>query len=675
MPARLRVPLLTGIAAFASAAAGILAVSSAPVRVEAGSPSWARLVRGAAADGTLTGRAVALFPGLDRTTPRQLLIELPPGAAATNLTLAVDGGPARELRVEREGALVVLPAARAPGARLDLAPVANQPSLRLSALAFERTRVRWLSVLSVAGFAAVLSGLLALRCGWRLGLSTGLIAASCFAIAFLPALLLLTLPEAQSSARLCACLLPAALAVVVARRGGIAADVVKSAALVAVLVFGAWVRIFFLPSTGSWDTEYWKAWMLRAVDHGLTQVYGDPGAVPPGHFWAQLSGAEPRFNIVRHGREFFVDYPPLAMALWQWSYAIVARAAPTLDGLERESVAVKLPAVTGDIAAVLALAWALRRTPARALKLAALYWALPVSWLSSAVLGFSDGAVAPFAMLALVASGQRRPVAAGVFLALACLVKPTAVIVAPAMATALLASGVGLGRASVAGASVALLSLVPYLLSGTFLTAVVHVYRILFQERLSGGFPNPWWLLGHLLTLDGGFSAPVKFAPLSLLPFPARPVGTLLFLGAAAFVASKHRGIAGSAPACLAGAALFHAYGLLAVGVHENHPHPLFLILAATALASPALKLFAAGVSGIYVLNMLMMSGLGRFHGLRYMWIEPWTMGLAGALRLGLGFDATLALTAVNIALFAFVLARLRRELLGLSAPGAAPVS
>ncbi len=69
------------------------------------------------------------------------------------------------------------------------------------------------------------------------------------------------------------------------------------AALVAAAVFGGFVRIYFLPSSGSWDVQYWKACALRSASHGVTRVYGDPGSVPPGHFLAQLRGREPQRQL------------------------------------------------------------------------------------------------------------------------------------------------------------------------------------------------------------------------------------------------------------------------------------------------------------------------------------------------------------------------------------------
>ena len=231
-------------------------------------------------------------------------------------------------------------------------------------------------------------------------------------------------------------------------------------------MFGAWVRFVFLPSAGSWDMEYWKAWTARADAAGVARVYGDANAVPPGRFLAQLRGAEPLWLVPYRGRDFVVDYPPLAMALWRWSLRTVAWAAPGLDQGEAENVAVKLPAVLGDVAAVGLLLALFRATPSRAAGLAAAYWALPVSWLSSGVLGFLDGALAVLVVLSLVAAGHGRALVAGVALALAALIKPTALVVAPAIWCALVARRASPWRAVAGGAATVAIALVPFVLAG-----------------------------------------------------------------------------------------------------------------------------------------------------------------------------------------------------------------
>ena len=56
------------------------------------------------------------------------------------------------------------------------------------------------------------------------------------------------------------------------------------------------------------------------------------------------------------------------------------------------------------------------------------------------------------------------------------------------------------------------------------------------------------------------------------------------------------------------------------------------------------------------------LEGLGRFYGLRYVALEPSIEAMRG-LRMALGFDLTLLLAIVNVAVLAWLLVTLTQEL------------
>src|SRR6185295_4601506 len=129
--------------------------------------------------------------------------------------------------------------------------------------------------------------------------------------------------------------------------------------------------------------------------------------------------------------------------------------------------------------------------PNHALLLSGLYWCFPVTWISSAVLGFFDGFVAPFLLVSLFLA-PTAPFLAGVMFAITCLIKPTAAIALPAL---FLAVDRSKWRSLVAGGALTTLAVaLPYIVRGTLATAIVHVGRIFTQDRISGGYANPWWL-------------------------------------------------------------------------------------------------------------------------------------------------------------------------------------
>ena len=653
----------------ALAALGVISAALAPVRVDPGTAGWRRVVRGAEADGGIPRGAVVLLPGLARHRPSVVRVEMR-GPGPMQIGASVDGAPLEWFRAAGEAHVAIpIPPGRAAGARLELrvGPGSSTPRI-VSVLVVPPRPPRVAPVLLAFVLMTALTGVLLRGHGSAFALGVGLFAAGLFVLAETPPLLLVTLPAPGSALPV---LFPVALLAASAvlafrlerasRRG-----YARAVLLVAAFAFGAWVRGAFLASAGSWDTEYWKAWTIRAADHGVTRVYGDPGAVPAVRLLAQIRGEEDLWKVEFAGRSFVVDYPPLAMFLWRWSHWVVTRGGSGLEPPEARNVAVKLPAVLGDIAAVALLLWALG---SRGLGLAAVYWAAPVSWLPSAALGYLDGAYAPLAAAALVAAGRGRSGWAGAWLAAACLVKPTAVVVAPAVAVALLPRGVG--RAFLTGLAVVFVTLAPFAVAGTLGAAIVHVYRILFQGTLSGGFPNPWWVLGHVLdvTRQGADALDqVRFARLGAVPFSAGAAGVALFVAAAAFITFRQRRAPGPGPACLAGAALVFSYAMLAVGVHENHPHPMFLLLLCTGLASRRLRVLTTVAAGVYVVNMLMLSGIGRFYGPRYAALEPAARALS-TWRMALGFDFTLVLALANIALFTVLLAALPAEMERLKGP------
>jgi len=656
------------LAAGALAAAATLAVTAARVRVAPGSAGWRRLVRGAEADGSIPRGAVLLLPGLVRDSPARVHIPLS-SSGPMRVGVSVDGAPLAWSDLAGPGAMDLLIPPGPTGARVELRAFPGSAVPRIpSFTVLPPRRLRVVAVLLAFAVAAGLTAVLLRGAMAAVAPAVGLFAAGVVALAQCPPLLLLSLPAAGSVLALTLPVGLVAASVALGLRAGAEArrGYARGAALVAAFVFGAAVRGAFLASAGSWDTEYWKAWMLRAADHGVTRVYGDPGAVPEGHLLAQMTGEEELWKGEFAGRPFVVDYPPLAMVLWRSSWWAVGRGASGLEPPEARNAAVKLPAVLGDVAAVAVLLCALG---GRGLWLGALYWALPVSWLPSAALGYLDGAYAPLAAAALLAAGRGRGGWAGAWLALACLVKPTAVVIAPAVAVALWPFG--LGRAFLAGLGVVCVTLAPFAAAGTLGAAVVHVYRILFQGTLSGGFANPWWIAGHAAAVIQGavhLAGPVPFVRLATVPFPAGAYGVALFACAAGFILWSQSRARGAGPAALAGAALVFAYAMLAVGVHENHPHPMFLLLACTGLPTRRLRVVALGTGLVYVLNLLMLSGLGRFYGLRYAALEPAARAVA-TWRMALGFDFTLVLAAAATVLFAVLLRGLPSDMAVLTEP------
>jgi hypothetical protein len=569
------------------------------------------------------------------------------GDAPSVLSVAIDGGDAELVALdERRAAQIVVPAAQDPGLRIDLFAERGAPRVQLRSVTVGGA---WpapgflLIVSTLAGLATVIvaraEGLDA-RAGLALApmgaaaavvgtaLATGALSAGWTAGAVASALLLITggaLAALRES--------PPARAAMA-----------RGALVIAAIAFGASARWIMAPSAGSWDMEYWRAWTESTAARGLTGAYGPPLA--DGAFLPTLRGDTELWMVAHDGRRFPVDYPPLALLAWR----VAAAAVPATDA-DSWNLALKLPALAGDLVAIAILIfwWPGGRSGARA---AALYWAIPSSWLSSATLGYLDGAYAPFVLAAAVAAGSGRAGLAGAALAVAALLKPTALVAAPAIAVALLAPRRIL-VAIAAGLAVVAAAIAPLALAGTLGAAIAHVLPILYQERLSGGYANAWWILGAIVSGD---TASVPYVRIDAVPLPVRALGVIAFAGAAAVVCRALARARSIAATVAASAALFAAYGVLGVGVHVNHPHPLVLLFLASSLGATAWRWPAWLFIHAYALNILLLEQLGRLAGPRYGALERVGAALETA-RHGAGIDLTLALGLVHVAALAALVA------------------
>jgi hypothetical protein len=291
------------------------------------------------------------------------------------------------------------------------------------------------------------------------------------------------------------------------------------------------------------------------------------------------------------------------------------------------------------------------------------------------VQGFVDGLPAALTLAVLLLAARGYASGSGLAFGVSGFTKATAGLAAPALLVEL-QDRARVRRFLLATVAASGLVLLPFAVAGTLKTALVSIARIVHQERIAAGFPNPWWAIAHLLEVGRGaaLDGRVSFVRTDTVAFPLSAVGLLLVLSALALVACRQRAQRGLGPLALAAAAAFFIYASLAVGVHENHPHAMLLLVCATGLRGRLLPVFAAGIAVLYTANMLLMSGLGRFHGTRYMAIEALAERIAG-WRMAAGFDLTLLLVGLDVALLALLLGALPRLMAeaAAGAPGRVP--
>ncbi len=430
----------------------------------------------------------------------------------------------------------------------------------------------------------------------------------------------------------------------------------------AVFVAGLCLRLYFVSSHGSWDTEYWKAWASETANAGVTQAYGGPDSVPPGDFFPQLLAQKPRHQVSFRGRDFPIDYPPLGLAAWGTSWRFFTSKPRPYRGAEAENLAVKFPAVLGDLLSVLLLLWVFRGNPELALSLAALYWIFPITWVSSAVLGFFDGFMPPFLLVSLLLVGA-SPFLAGATFAVTCLIKPTVAVVLPVIYLG--ASRKAWTRITIGGALVTALVFLPYLLAGTLEIAFIQLARLFSQDRLSGGYANPWWLVGHIVSVmreKAEWADPIDYVRRDSIDLPLGLIGFVAAGLAAVWILYQARRMTTSRSMLYVSALLLFVWGVLTIGVHDNHNHPLFLLLVATGLGTWFLKGFTLAAATSTLLGSLCLHGFGRYYGVQWRPISPFADWVA-RLRMAPGFDLTLALSLANCILLAVALWRLKATL------------
>jgi hypothetical protein len=628
-------------------------VTSGPVRVGVDSVLWRRFAGG----GRLREPVALPLPALRRLDGVRLAVDARTATLPdAPLAVSVDGDPPSHVALapDRRTWLAVPPRTR-DGADVALRP---EETVAVDGIVIVPRPETGRAV--AAGLTAALLTLMLLRTRASAeGAGLGLFAAGAIAIGCVPGWVLLAWPGGGTLARLAVPAIVGVAGLAVALRGHRdRRGVGRLAALIAAGLLGCWIRAFFLPSAGSWDVDYWRAAMLQAQAHGIGGTYGGPDDVPEGRFLDQLTGRERVSSRVVLGRPIVVNYPPLAVALWTWSWRMAERWAPRLEPIEAQSLASKLPSLAGDFAAVALLLWIHRRRPWRAATLAAVFWATPVSWLNSAVQGYQDGAYAPLVVMALAAAAHGQGFGAGAILGAAAMIKLPALLAAPAVAGALIADAPGLAgmkrlaAAAAAGLLTIVLAFLPFVRAGTLPAAVVHVNSIMLPGPLSGGSPNLWWLAGHAMSVAGKGASlldRVAFVHHATLPV-AYTIGRLLWAATAILTVLHQRRHPGLRPAALAAATLLFSYAMLATSVYENHIHPLFLLLLAGGLTTRRCRIVAAAAAAVYVIDVLALSGLGRFYTMRYVALAPLTPAL-DVLRMGLGFDLTVLLALVNLGL------------------------
>lgn len=422
------------------------------------------------------------------------------------------------------------------------------------------------------------------------------------------------------------------------------------------ILAGALLRVAALMLPATSDVPLFKVWTYNATTLGVTEVYGVGGAFPY------------RRPLEFGGVEAKVDYPPLALyelaavgALYSWANG---GRFPDSQAL---TIAIKMPAVVCDIGMLLLIFAAIRhftRDTAAARTWALAVWLNPAIILIGSVLGYLDPLFVLPVTGALLAAAAGRPGVAGALLAAACLTKPQAILVAPAVALAVWNTGDTqsawrrIGAASAGAAMVAIVIVGPIAARGAFLNLIWGLGSLSRHRFLSGNAANLWWLVDYLLQVSGSIGSRGLWGAVTRTgieptlqvasPDVLRLIGVMLTAFAVVWAMKQARRADDLWLLAALGAFLIHAYVTLAVSVHENHLIGAVPLLALASAGRPRFIPIFVALSAIVTLNLNLFAGLGD---------------VGYAIPRGVTIvDATVVLALLNCAAFAWHAAVFKSE-------------
>ena len=427
-----------------------------------------------------------------------------------------------------------------------------------------------------------------------------------------------------------------------------------------VVFLGLVARLCLIALPGTEDMRTNQIWGARAVAQGITRVYIYDDAdylykaslalkhvpVP-----ATAANYETQLGPLDH----VPDYPPLSVytfwiATWAAQAASGGRlvAGPLLNALFNV-----LPVLCS--LGILLLVWQFARRERLATSTAAIaaFWLNPVLILHTPVLGYVDAVFALLELGSLAALFQRKFSWSAALLALACATKPQAVLALPIVALVIWMDGGwrGVLRPVLVFALAALFPFLPFVATGRFLAALRGAAQVGHVGYLSSQQLNLWWIVTWISESLGRGSGGL----VTMLNFPRRfflDVRLLAMALWAAFILLNLRWLRdelrqGNRMAIFwAGALQVYGFTMLSLYPKENHLYAFF-VCAFPVLFLPGRRVAAlfAALSLLFGLNLFLFDGFGR--------------GMAGAaqtLRGALGFDLTILVAFVNVAVFVWLM-------------------
>lgn len=440
--------------------------------------------------------------------------------------------------------------------------------------------------------------------------------------------------------------------------------------LFAALLSGIVLRLPLLASPGTPDLDTWKVWGYSIDKYGLTGIYVlDPMPEPPlslDTIGRAVFGKLQTRVFKLEDMERRVDYPPGTMyILWPVVALYKALISPRYELRPALNVAFKAPVILAELAISILLLWGVwRRSGFRAGLLTGLsFWLNPAILISGAALAYYDSIYGLVMVAGAIALLHGRPRGLWIGWAIALAMKLQPILFLPSLLVAGVRHGLKwlLGSA-VISASILLAVSLPFIVSGHTLALLAGSLGAAQTPLVSAYQFNIWWLWSYFYKAASGGGWGVStdaiweydvarqgFADLTMIGIVLFGVFTLFLCGTWWY---RHRREAseldyGSEVMVLLVLQLYGATMLL-TRIHENHllgALPLLSVAAGWSLSESrararSLWLIYAALSFIVGSNLLIFYGLG-------------SDAPSPLPRMWFGFDGSVVLTALNIAVFA----------------------
>jgi len=429
-----------------------------------------------------------------------------------------------------------------------------------------------------------------------------------------------------------------------------------------VVLLGLAIRLFLIALPGTEDMRTNQIWGARAVEQGITRVYiyEDSDYL----YKASLAlkhlpvSATPTYYETQLGPlDHVPDYPPLSLyTFWLATWAAQAAsggklaAGPLLNALFNV-----LPVLCSFGIVLLVGRFARREGLATSAAAIAAFWLNPVLILHTPVLGYVDAVFALLELGALAALFQRKFTCSAALFALACTTKPQAVLALPIAALVIWTEcgWRGVVRPALIFALAALFPFLPFVATGRFLAALRGTVQVGHVGYLSSQQLNLWWIVTWISeSLGRGSGGLVTM--LRVEDFPRWFLLDVRLLAVALWTAFillnlrwlRHELHEGNRLAIFwTGALQVYGFTMLSLYPKENHLYAFFVCAFPVLLVAKrkVAALFAV-LSLLFGLNLFLFDGFGR--GMS---------GTAQRLRGVLGFDLTILVAFVNVAVFVWL--------------------